>query len=120
MPKKYILSKQYISKDHLNRLVKQVIDNTKTDREQALNLFNDLHARLGSAETNLVYAEMVKTAIPLLKQVQDVNSTLLKAMDLIQNFLIKHNTGKRGGNEAVDLFEGLSKLTGVEDGKEDE
>jgi hypothetical protein len=120
MPQKYLLTKNYVSKDTLNRLTKQIIDNSKVDRQQALDLFTDVHARLGNAETNLIYAELVKTAIPILKQVQEVNSTLLKAMSLVQGYLIK-NGGKRGGTEgAVDLFQGLSKLTGVEDDEKDD
>ena len=120
MPQKYLLTKNYVSKDTLNRLTKQIIDNSKTDRQQALDLFTDVHARLGNAETNLIYAELVKTAIPILKQVQEVNSTLLKAMSLVQGYLIK-NGGKRGGTDgAVDLFQGLSKLTGVEDDEKED
>jgi hypothetical protein len=117
--KKYILTKQYISKDTLNRLVKQIIDTSKQDRQQALDLFADVQSRLGSAESNLVYADLVKTAIPILKQVQDVNNTLLKTMDLIQSFLAKSGVAKKAGSDPIDLFEGLSKLTRVEDGKED-
>ena len=50
----------------------------------------------------------------------EVNSTLLKAMTLIQGFLVKNNA-KRGTTEgAVDLFQGLSKLTGVEDDEKDD
>ena len=117
---KYLLTKNYVRKDTLNRLTKQIIDNSKTDRQQALDLFSDVQGRLGNAETNLIYAELVKTAIPILKQIQEVNSTLIKAMTLVQGYLTK-NSGKRGSSEgAVDLFQGLSKLTGVEDDKEDD
>lgn len=119
MAKKYLLLKQYLSKEVLNRLTKQIIDNTKLDRNQALDLFTNVHTRLGTIEDNLIYAELVKTAIPILKQVQDVNSTLLKAMGLVQSFLTKTG-GKRGAeNTGIDLFEGLSKLTGVEDGNKE-
>jgi hypothetical protein len=116
----YLLKKNYVSKETLNRQVKKIIDNTEADRAQALNLFNDITSRLGTAESNLVYAELAKTAIPVLKQVQDVNKTLLDAMNLIRSFIEKTTPKKKGDSNPLDLFEGLSKLTRSENGEETE
>lgn len=112
--KKYVLSRDYATKETLNRLIKTVVDNSKEDRQQALSLFADTQARLGNAETNMVYAELMKSAVATLKQIQDINGTLLKAMSVIQSHITKG--GKKIIGEPMDLFSGLSKLTGVENG----
>ena len=64
------------------------------------------------------YAETLKGVVSILKQVQDVNQTLLKAMGIIQSFVAKTSTGKKV--EATSLFDGLSKLTGTSNDEEDE
>jgi hypothetical protein len=118
MPKKYILAKSYISKDHLNRLIKQITDNVKDDRQQSLSLLSSAQERLEGSETAMEYAETLKGVVSILKQVQDVNQTLLKAMGIIQSFVAKTSTGKKV--EAASLFDGLSKLTGTSNGNEEE
>jgi hypothetical protein len=118
MPKKYILAKSYISKDHLNRLIKQITDNVKTDREQSLSLLGSAQTRLEGAETTMEYAETLKGVVSILKQVQDVNQTLLKAMGIIQSFVAKASSGKKA--DPTSLFDGLSKLTGTSNGNEEE
>jgi coproporphyrinogen III oxidase-like Fe-S oxidoreductase len=118
MPKKYILAKSYISKDNLNRLIKQITDNTKLDREQSLSLLDEAQARLRQSENNMEYSETLKGVVSILKQVQDVNQTLLKAMGIIQTFVTKTASGKKA--EATSLFDGLSRLTGSSNDEEDE
>lgn len=119
MPIKYTLSKQYLSKDNLNRLTKTTIDNCKEDRQAALDLFNDIKSRFPNAESTFEYSDLVKSATSVLKQIQEANGTIIKVMGLIQDNLKKANVRKSDSPE-VDLFEGLSKLTRVDDGKEDE
>lgn len=113
--------KDYATKDHLSRLIKTVTDNAKEDRKQALELFAATQERLGNAETNMVYAELMKSAVATLKQVQDVNNTLIKTMSIIQNQITK-GSNKKVTNEPIDLFSGLSKLSnpGVENGIEED
>lgn len=118
MPKKYILQKQYISKDHLNRLIKLIVDNSKDDRAESLKILEDAKERLALSETNTEFTETLKAVVAVLKQVQDVNQTLLKAMGIIQTYIGKPS-GKKT-TDAVSLFDGLSKLTGVSDGEEED
>lgn len=82
-------------------------------------MFADTQARLGNAETNMVYAELMKSAVATLKQIQDINGTLLKAMGIIQAHVVK-TSNKKTVDEPIDLFSGLSKLTGADHGKEDD
>lgn len=116
---RYTLTKDYTTKDNLNRLIKTVTDNAKEDRQQALQLFAETQARLGNAETNMVYAELMKSAVATLKQVQDINNTLLKTMSVIQSHISKGNN-KKTTDEPMDLFAGLSKLSGVNNGSKEE
>jgi coproporphyrinogen III oxidase-like Fe-S oxidoreductase len=118
MPKKYILTKSYISKDHLNRLIKQITDNVKDDRQESLNLLDEAKNRLSSTETIAEYTEALKATVTVLKQVQDVNQTLLKAMGIIQTFVAKSSNVKKA--DATSLFDGLSKLTGASNDNEEE
>lgn len=66
----------------------------------------------------MVYAELMKSAVSTLKQVQDINGTLIKAMGIIQAHISK-TTNKKTAAEPMDLFSGLSKLTGVDNGIEE-
>lgn len=64
------------------------------------------------------YAETLKGVVSILKQVQDVNQTLLKAMGIIQTFVAKTSNGKKA--DSTSLFDGLSKLTGKSNGEEED
>jgi hypothetical protein len=88
------------------------------DREQSLSLLGSAQTRLEGAETTMEYAETLKGVVSILKQVQDVNQTLLKAMGIIQSFVAKTSSGKKA--DPTSLFDGLSKLTGTSNGNEEE
>jgi hypothetical protein len=119
MSKKYVLQKHYISKDHLNRLVKRIVDNTQEDRARTLSLFEDAKSRMDNADNTVEYSEVLKSTATILKQFQDVNHTLLKAMGIIQTFLSKSSSSKKGA-DPVNLFDGLSKLTGLSNDEEED
>lgn len=74
--------------------------------------------RLSSTETIAEYTEALKATVTVLKQVQDVNQTLLKAMGIIQTFVAKSSNVKKA--DATSLFDGLSKLTGASNDNEEE
>jgi len=60
----------------------------------------------------LQYIDMFKATIPLLKEVQNVSSTLLKAMSLIDSHTKALYNGKSGkSSSSQDLFSKLSELS---------
>lgn len=137
---KYLLTKNHISKDNLNRLLKQITDNVKHDRKEALDLLEIAKSYLAQrvnaptqesndeedtgGEVNI--SEDLKAVVSVLKQVQDVNQTLLKAMALIKDFELPKGSASKKKSDPANLFEGLSKLTkgssndNEEDGEDDE
>lgn len=117
MAKKYILKTNNLTKDNLNRLTKTTIDNAKADREEALNLLAEIKSRFPTAENTFEYSDLIKNATAVLKQIQEVNQTVIKVMSVI-----KDNVGRQASkkSESVDLFEGLSKLTRSDDGAQNE
>lgn len=117
MPKVYNLKINHLSKENLNRLIKTTIDNCKEDRLECLELYKDIKSRLPSAETDAAYSDLVKNATSVLKQVQDVNSVVIKTMGIIQDHLSKNtpSSSRKSDSAPIDLFEGLSKLTRSED-----
>lgn len=123
MPKKYVLTKSYLSRDNLNRLVKQITDNAKEDRAEVLSLLTDIKERLNTAdpEQPIAVSELIKSATAALKQIQEVNGTLIKVMGIIQDDIsdTKPKNIKDKETPILDLFEGLDKLTGVKNDKEE-
>jgi len=122
MPKPYILKKSYLNRDNLNRLVKQLTDNANSDREEVLSFLTDIKQRLGNLQpeqTNLM-SELLKSAIAALKQVQDVNNTLIKVMSVIQDDVSDtkpSKTLKDKETDKEDLFAGLEKLRELKNGE---
>jgi len=106
-----------LSRENLNRLIKTTIDSCKEDRLECLELYKDIKSRLPEAENDVVYSDLVKSATSVLKQVQDVNSVVIKTMGIIQDHLNKNtpSSSRKSDNTPIDLFEGLSKLTRSED-----
>lgn len=118
MPKNYILKTNYISQETLNRLVKKIVDNTTSDRIEVMDLLKSAKEKLAELDNstdevaNLQYIDMFKATIPLLKEVQNVSSTLLKAMSLIDSHTKTLSNGKSGKTSSPqDLFSKLSELS---------
>ena len=134
MPKPYELKKDHLSEKVLNRLVKKIIDNVSEDREELKAVLNDAKVRLSQVEeleanrpqtddvtahVLLSYTDTLKAVVPLFKEVQNVNSTLLKAMSIIASANKPAKTGKND-KPGVSLFEDLDDIIqGNKDGKED-
>ena len=112
----YILKNNYISTDQINRLIKTITNNVADDRKEVQNLLETAKTRLQNLESDpdnfLQYIEVFKAIVSLLKEKQNVNSTLLKVMSIINSFLKPSAKGKRKDSEAQDLFTQLSELTG--------
>jgi hypothetical protein len=117
MPKEYKLAKSYLGKDRLNRMIKKVTDFAEKDRVEVTSILNTAKTRLESAETNLEFSEILKSIVALLKQVQDVSGTLLKAMGIMESFVLAQNRGGKKG-EVENPFDGLAKLIGSSNDEE--
>lgn len=135
MAKIYQLKKEFLSEKNLNRLVKKVIDNVSEDRKELKAVLDEAKLRLKQVEeleqdrpaegeitahALLSYTDTLKAVVPLFKEVQNVNSTLLKAMSIIAGAVKPAKAGK-GEKPGVSLFEELDDIIqGNKDGKEDQ
>lgn len=122
MPKPYILKKSYLNRDNLNRLVKQLTDNANSDREEVLSFLTDIKQRLDNLQPEQTHlmSELLKSAVAALKQVQDVNNTLIKVMSVIQDDVSDtkpSKTLKDKETDKEDLFAGLEKLRELKNGE---
>lgn len=117
MPVEYKLSKSYLGKDRLNRMIKKVTDFAEKDRAEVTSILNTAKQRLDSAETNLEFCEILKSVVALLKQVQDVSGTILKAMGIMESFVLAQGKGGKKG-EVENPFDGLAKLIGTSNDEE--
>lgn len=114
MPRNYILKKEYLNKDSVNRLIKSIVDNAKEDRDEAKFFLGEAKSRVEAGiVTNDEFSKIATAASQLLSKLQDSSINLVKAMDAIIKYMsiTKAKTSPTDKAPALDdLFSELSKI----------
>lgn len=134
---KYALKTNYLSRDKLNRYVKDLSDKITEDRNRTIKILEEAKTRMDDIPTNqaadglnssFLYSEALKGVTNLLKQVQETNISMIKILDLVSghvkldtkddSFKTKEQKKK---NSAGNAYERLLSLTkGDSDGIQEE
>lgn len=114
MPRNYVLKKDLLNKDSVNRLIKSIVDNAKEDRENAKFFLDEARARFdGGITSHDEFSKIATAASQLLSKLQDSSINLVKAMDAIIKYMsiTKSKAGPTDKGPALDdLFSELSKI----------
>lgn len=114
MPRNYVLKKEYLNKDSVNRLIKSIIDNAKEDRDEAKFFLSEAKERIEAGiTTNDEFSRVATAASQLLSKLQDSSINLVKAMDAIIKYMSITKSKVSSTDKAPaldDLFSELSKI----------
>lgn len=114
MPRNYVLKREYLNKDSVNRLIKSIVDNAKEDRDEARFFLDEAKERItAGVNSNEEFSRVAAAAAQLLSKLQDSSVNLVKAMDAIIKYMsiTKAKTSPTDKAPAMDdLFSELSKL----------
>ena len=131
---KYQLKINYLTKDKLNRYVRNLIEDISKDRANIIEVLTGAKTRLSDvpegAENTFNYTATLKEVSNLLGQLQDVNNTSIKTLNIILDVITKENKDKAKDSElsktknqkkkAQSVFEQLQNLTGSTDDEEED
>jgi RNase H-fold protein (predicted Holliday junction resolvase) len=112
MPKTYVLKKEALSKESVNRLIKSLVDNAKEDRAEAKHFLDLIKQRMdGPFEFTDEFTRMATAASQLLSKLQDSSTNLSKAVEAILKYMSLNKTTKGDKAPIMDsLFSELSSL----------
>jgi len=112
MPKTYLLKKESLSKDSVNRLIKTLVDNAKEDRAEARHFLDLIKDRMnGTIETTDEFARIATAASQILTKLQDSSVGLTKAVEAILKYMSLNKATKGDKAPIMDsLFSELSSL----------
>ena len=114
MPRNYVLKRDLLNKDSVNRLIKSIVDNAKEDRDHAKYFIDEARSRFEAGVTsNDEFSKIAVAASQLLSKLQDSSVNLVKAMDAIIKYMsiTKSKAGSADKTPALDdLFSELSKI----------
>jgi|SanBayMetagenome_1026888.scaffolds.fasta_scaffold07752_2 viroplasmin and RNaseH domain-containing protein len=114
MPRNYVLKKDLLNKDSVNRLIKSIIDNAKEDRDQAKFFLDEARNRFDiGVTTHDEFSKVATAAAQLLSKLQDSSVNLVKAMDAIIKYMSVTKSKAASSDKAPaldDLFSELSKI----------
>lgn len=114
MPRNYVLKKEYLNKDSVNRLIKSIVDNAKEDRDEARFFLEEAKERVTAGlASNEEFYRVATAAAQLLSKLQDSSVNLVKAMDAIIKYMSINKAKNSPTDKAPaldDLFSELSKI----------
>jgi viroplasmin and RNaseH domain-containing protein len=114
MPRNYVLKKEYLNKDSVNRLIKAIVDNAKEDRDEAKFFLDEAKERVEAGlASNEEFSRVATAAAQLLSKLQDSSVNLVKAMDAIIKYMSITKPKNSPTDKAPaldDLFSELSKI----------
>lgn len=120
----------HLSKSYLNRYVKDVIGKINADRITALSLLEGAKTRLdtipNTEETTFAYINTLGEVTKLLKQIQGINETFIKALGVIEPFAkldvkdpAAFKTKDQKKSTGKSMFEQLVESARNDDGEEE-
>lgn len=120
MTKTYTLKTSQTSKESIDRLLKNIQNNARNDREagekvlvEANKLIADLISEDFESPVNKTIAltNAINSSVQALNQIGKANESLIKLASILQKF-VQHTGSKDKEFDAGSLFDDLSKITG--------
>lgn len=118
MPKLYVLKRETVTPEKINRLLKTVLEQNKQDRQEAEELLTQCKDRLTQTDDNEEFTRLIGATTTVLNQMQNCSTKLIKVIEVFNKFSNDKSEGKTKSKEFTNFFDELSKLTEPSNGEE--